>query len=79
MDFLEKVLINYYKPKFNIIHKDRNDLTTKLININLNWQFYTKITAWLSKISKFKNNKIFDIILLKIRKGNKKNDKQQQN
>ena len=45
MDFLEKVLINYYKPKFNIIHKDRNDLTTKLININLNWQFYTKITA----------------------------------
>lgn len=44
MDFLEKVLINYYKPKFNIIHKDRNDLTTKLININLNWQFYTKIT-----------------------------------
>ena len=44
MDFLEKVLINYYKPKFNIIHKDRNDLTTKLININLDWQFYTKIT-----------------------------------
>ena len=44
MDFLEKVLINYYKPKFNIIHKYRNDLTTKLININLNWQFYTKIT-----------------------------------
>ena len=44
MDFLEKVLINYYKPKFNIIHKDRIDLTTKLININLNWQFYTKIT-----------------------------------
>lgn len=43
MDFLEKVLINYYKPKFNIIHKDRNDLTTKLININLDWQFYTKI------------------------------------
>jgi predicted GIY-YIG superfamily endonuclease len=44
MDFLEKVLINYYKPKFNIIHKDRNDLTTKLVNINLDWQFYTKIT-----------------------------------
>lgn len=43
MDFLEKVLINYYKPKFNIIHKDRNDLTTKLVNINLDWQFYTKI------------------------------------
>lgn len=44
MDFLEKVLINYYKPKFNIIYKERDDLTTNLINLNLNWQFYTKIS-----------------------------------
>lgn len=43
MDFLEKVLINYYKPKFNIIHKERKDLMVNLINPDLNWQFYKEV------------------------------------
>ena len=43
MDFLEKVLINYYKPKFNIIHKERKDLMVNLINLDLNWQFYKEV------------------------------------
>ena len=43
MGFLEKVLINYYKPKFNIIHKERKDLKVNLINPDLNWQFYKEV------------------------------------
>ena len=53
LEFLVQELVNKWAKLVVIDHlnefeltwdKDRNDLTTKLININLDWQFYTKIT-----------------------------------
>ena len=43
MDFLEKILINYYKPKFNVIHRERKDLMVNLVDPNLDWQFYKEV------------------------------------
>ena len=42
LDLLEAILINKYKPEFNITHKNREDLNYDLIkdNLNLDWILY---------------------------------------
>lgn len=45
LDLLEAILINKYKPEFNIMHKNREDLNYDLIkdNLNLDWILYKTI------------------------------------
>lgn len=45
LDLLEAILINKYKPEFNIAHKNREDLNYDLIkdNLNLDWILYKTI------------------------------------
>ena len=45
LDLLEAILINKYKPEFNITHKNREDLNYDLIkdNLNLDWILYKTI------------------------------------